>query len=342
MVAAKPSYNRGDAAEGWHHPLKKDGTYSKTLQSKPVLSDLMGYYDEPVCRVTEYTAKDMKYWHRVLPYVQAVDAVFKRLMPDRHKAQMRMVKETPSQYRILDTAFSTITANLDFRTTVHKDKGDLKEGFGVMAAMGKCSGGYLCFPKFGIAVDMRFRDLLLADVHEYHGNTPIIGLGKHHRISTVFYYRTNMRYCGDVDSKTHKHAVHFSSKSVEWGTPPEMFDFWDQEFGFNLDACATPDNAKCRSYFTRQENGLRQRWTGRIWCNPPYGREIGLWVRKAWESVKRGDAELVVLLVPARTDTAWWHDYCMRGEIRFLQGRVQFVGATHGAPFPSAVIVFRR
>jgi phage N-6-adenine-methyltransferase len=110
--------------------------------------------------------------------------------------------------------------------------------------------------------------------------------------------------------------------------------------GFDLDPAATPDNAKCPRFFTRAEDGLRQPWAGRVWLNPPYGREIAAWVRKGWEAAQT-TAELVVCLVPARTDTSWWHRYCALGEVEFLPGRVRFGSASSGAPFPSAVVVFR-
>lgn len=139
-----------------------------------------------------------------------------------------------------------------------------------------------------------------------------------------------------------RRSVHFSSASYEWATPPELFATLAAEHGgFNLDVCATPENAKCERYFTRAEDGLRQRWTGRVWMNPPYGRTIGLWMRKALESVQAGDADLVVCLVPARTDTRWWHDFAVQGDVRFLPGRVRFGGGKNSAPFPSAVVTFR-
>jgi phage N-6-adenine-methyltransferase len=119
-----------------------------------------------------------------------------------------------------------------------------------------------------------------------------------------------------------------------------LFDRLHARFGFTLDVCATPDNAKCARYFTRADDGLAQTWSGRIWCNPPYGRQVGAWMRKAWEAAQ-STAQLVVCLVPARTDTAWWHQYAMRGEIEFLPGRLRFGEATSGAPFPSAIVVFR-
>jgi phage N-6-adenine-methyltransferase len=136
-------------------------------------------------------------------------------------------------------------------------------------------------------------------------------------------------------------SVHFRSDTCEWATPPELFAQLAARFGgFDLDPCASPENAKCPRYFTRQDDGLRQPWTGRVFCNPPYGREIARWVEKAWEAAQ-ATAEVVVLLLPARTDTRWWHDYCARGEVEFLPGRVRFGGAAAGAPFPSAVVVFR-
>jgi site-specific DNA-methyltransferase (adenine-specific) len=135
-------------------------------------------------------------------------------------------------------------------------------------------------------------------------------------------------------------APHFSSQTDEWATPPEVFARLDAEFGFTLDPCATPENATCLRYFTRETDGLAQDWSGEVvFMNPPYGRAIGLWIQKAHQEAQRGAT--VVCLIPARTDTAYWHDYCMRGEIRFLRGRLKFGEATNSAPFPSAVVIFR-
>lgn len=133
--------------------------------------------------------------------------------------------------------------------------------------------------------------------------------------------------------------VHFSSKTDLWSTPQNFFDKLNHEFGFTLDVCATDENAKCEEYFTVVDDGLKRLWQGIVWMNPPYGRAIGLWMQKAYESSKTG--ALVVCLVPARTDTAWWHDYAMKGEVRFILGRLKFGGQKNSAPFPSAVIVFR-
>jgi phage N-6-adenine-methyltransferase len=137
-----------------------------------------------------------------------------------------------------------------------------------------------------------------------------------------------------------RRSVHFSSTSCEWSTPRRLFDELQAEFRFDLDPCATPDNATCARYFTRDDDGLAQEWTGRVFMNPPYGAEIGAWMRKAWESAQ-STAELVVCLIPARTCTAWWHEYAARGELRFLRGRLKFGGTKTSAPFPSALAVFR-
>ncbi len=135
-----------------------------------------------------------------------------------------------------------------------------------------------------------------------------------------------------------------SSRTDEWPTDPETFAQLARELGpFDLDPCATHENAKCSRYFTRDEDGLAQEWPGRVWLNPPYGRHgggIGAWMRKAWEA-SQTTADLVVCLIPARTDTAWWHDYAARGEVRFLRGRLRFGDCRNSAPFPSAVVVFR-
>ncbi len=133
--------------------------------------------------------------------------------------------------------------------------------------------------------------------------------------------------------------IHFSSKSDDWFTPQDFFEEIAQLHGpFDLDVCASPENTKCRDYFSKDDNGLSQTWTGTCWMNPPYGRQIGLWMKKAHDESLRGAK--VVCLVPARTDTKWWHDYATKGEIYFIKGRLKFGGSDNSAPFPSAVIVF--
>lgn len=135
-------------------------------------------------------------------------------------------------------------------------------------------------------------------------------------------------------------GVHYSSATDLWSTPQVLFDLLNAEFNFNLDVCATPENAKCSRFFTETDNGLAQKWDGSCWMNPPYGDVIKDWMRKAFESANNGAT--VVCLVPARVDTGWWWDYARFGEIRFLRGRLKFGDGETGAPFPSAVVVFPR
>jgi site-specific DNA-methyltransferase (adenine-specific) len=124
-----------------------------------------------------------------------------------------------------------------------------------------------------------------------------------------------------------------------WATPQWLFDALDKEFGFTLDPCTDGTNAKCKKFYTMQENGLLQDWgTETVFMNPPYS-ECADWMRKAYGAAQEGAT--VVCLVPSRTDTDWWHRYAMKGEVRLLRGRLKFGEATTNAPFPSAVIVFR-
>lgn len=131
----------------------------------------------------------------------------------------------------------------------------------------------------------------------------------------------------------------FTSNTDLWSTPQDFYEKLKQEFDFQVDVCALPENAKCDKYFTPDEDGLQQEWSGICWMNPPYGRQINRWVKKAYESHLNNGATVVCLL-PARTDTRWWHDYCMKGEIRFVKGRLKFGGSKNSAPFPSAVVIF--
>lgn len=131
--------------------------------------------------------------------------------------------------------------------------------------------------------------------------------------------------------------VMFSSKTDLWETPQDFFDKLNEEFHFQTDVCALPENAKCENFYTPEQDGLAQEWSGTCWCNPPYGRQIAKWVRKASES-----KATVVMLIPARTDTAWFHDYIYgKAEVRFVRGRLKFGEAKNSAPFPSMVVVFR-
>lgn len=137
--------------------------------------------------------------------------------------------------------------------------------------------------------------------------------------------------------------VLFSSKTDLWETPQAFFDILDAEFGFTLDAAADAQNHKCRRYYTREQDGLKQPWTGVVWCNPPYGRQIDKWVQKAsYENAVNNNT--IVMLLPAQTDTRWFHTYIYKQpnvEIRFVRGRLKFGGSKNNAPFPSMVVVFK-
>ena len=136
--------------------------------------------------------------------------------------------------------------------------------------------------------------------------------------------------------------VLFSSKEEKWATPQDFFDKLNDEFHFTLDAAASPDNAKCVNYFTEEQDGLVQSWGGHtVWCNPPYCRKTGLWVKKAYEEHQRTGCT-VVMLLPSRTDVRWFHDYILgKAEIRFIKGRLKFGGNKNSAPFPSIVVIYR-
>lgn len=125
----------------------------------------------------------------------------------------------------------------------------------------------------------------------------------------------------------------------DWATPDAIFKKLDKEFRFEQDVCAEKKNTKCSNYWDKEQDGLAQSWTGkRCWMNPPYGREIGKWVEKA----ATGGASIVVALLPARTDTRWWHDFIQgKAEVRFIRGRLKFGGSKNSAPFPSAIVIFR-
>jgi len=148
-----------------------------------------------------------------------------------------------------------------------------------------------------------------------------------------------------IDSQ--RHAI-FTSDEEKWRTPQELFDLLDAEFNFTLDVCAIASNAKCSRYFTPEQNALLQTWEGICWMNPPYGKDTSAWMRKAFDSAQAG--AVVVCLLPARTDTRWFHQWVIgRASIRFIYGRLTFGGcngsgkrgnADNVAPFPSMILVY--
>lgn len=125
------------------------------------------------------------------------------------------------------------------------------------------------------------------------------------------------------------------------GTPRALFLQLDTEFGFTLDAAASAENALVSTYYTEADDALAQPWAPHVvWCNPPYKSDgVGAWMAKAWKESRLGAT--VVLLLPVRADLSWWHDYALRGEIRFIRGRLRFEGNKTSAPFASCVVVFR-
>lgn len=137
----------------------------------------------------------------------------------------------------------------------------------------------------------------------------------------------------------------FSSEKDTWETPQDFFDKINEEFNFELDVCALDSSAKCKEYMTPEHDALSQSWVASnrrnvCWMNPPYGRQIKHWIKKAHEEAQKGAT--VVALLPARTDTRWFHDYIYNQyEIRFIKGRLKFGGASNSAPFPSMLVIFK-
>lgn len=135
-----------------------------------------------------------------------------------------------------------------------------------------------------------------------------------------------------------KMDVHYSSNTIEWETPQYLYDEYNKLYNFDLDVCASNENKKCINFFTKNDDALSKEWLGNCWMNPPYGRNINLWIKKAYEeSLKKAT---VVCLIPSRTDTRWWHEYVMKGNVIFLKGRLKFGNAKYNAPFPNAILIF--
>jgi hypothetical protein len=180
--AARPTFRRAGAKFSPHRKIH---------------TGVLGYYDKPDCRMVELSAKDLAGYIECLPFVRECNDVFRRELPSRYIPQRIQAGLTNPDLVITATAFTTVTCNLwdethYSRTRIHRDSGDLPEGFGVLSVLrsGRYEGGYLVFPAYRIAVDLRTQDMLLADVHELHGNGPIAGRGRWERIVAVMYYRT--------------------------------------------------------------------------------------------------------------------------------------------------------
>jgi hypothetical protein len=230
VVAAKSSSNRGTAGgfeeeEGsGGYKIKKDGTVSKTWHSTSSLklrkngkisktseatnmvnSGIVGYFDRnarmPFCRLTAFNQQHIEKFKKAYPIVKFVDNTYAELMPKEYKLQRKVADETSQDFVIKNTAFTTITVNRNWQTAVHKDAGDFRDGFGNLVALrkGKYTGGHFVVVRWGVGFDLQNGDLLLVDVHQWHGNTPIIKDNKKVvRLSLVMYYREHMKECGTM------------------------------------------------------------------------------------------------------------------------------------------------
>ena len=195
----------GDRSRTRYRQAKPDGTLSNTNRAITVQSGIIGFFDRnpriPFCRQTAFNIQNGDKFAAALPFIQQVSEQFRLLMPERWAAQKAEVETVSPDFIIPGTVFSTITVNKNWQTAVHQDAGDLRAGFGVMTALraGKFDGCYLCFPQYRVAVDMQSTDILLADVHQWHGNTPLRGISpRYERVSCVFYVREKMKNCGSA------------------------------------------------------------------------------------------------------------------------------------------------
>ena len=214
--AAKPTNNRpfsggefDEKGNTTQYRLRKDGKRSKTNQAMTsVNSGIIGYFDRnsrfPYCRQTAFNEKEFSKFKKAYPIIKFVDSKYEELMPTYYEKQRKVADKTSQDFVIKNTAFTTVTVNSNWQTAVHTDKGDLQEGFGNLVALrrGRYTGGYFVIPKWGVAFDLQNCDLLLCDVHQWHGNTPINKIDDNaKRISLVMYYREQMKSCGTSDEE---------------------------------------------------------------------------------------------------------------------------------------------
>ncbi len=183
--------------------IKSDGTISNTNIVKQVNSGIIGYFDRnprfPYCRQTAFNEKQFNKFKKAYAIINFVDKAYAKLMPEHYKLQREEADKTSKDFVITNTAFTTVTVNSNWQTAVHTDAGDFENGFGNLVALrnGRYTGGYFVVPKWGVAFDLQQCDLLLVDVHQWHGNTPINLIDEDaKRISLVMYYRKNMISCG--------------------------------------------------------------------------------------------------------------------------------------------------
>jgi len=258
-LLAIPSRNRGAAAgpidlkgvywsrrkpvetTGWSTKYMQDGKPSKMRVNNVVASGVIGNYEKTPflgqpCRMTGYTRRGLKQYLHGIPFIEAIDAEFKSLVPDAHKKQKAEVSKK-SMYQIADTAFSTLTVNMNFRTALHKDAGDYRDGFGNLTVIewGKYHGGETLFPRFGVGVNLRTSDFIAMDVHEWHCNnaihetkedadfnkslpdirtrdptTGVVGSQeRYQRISFVCYFREKLSDCKESDTRDYYQKIDF-------------------------------------------------------------------------------------------------------------------------------------
>ncbi len=212
LKAAGGTSNRGvgtGLVEGEGKKVKKrlnlkSGKVSKTnvAVGGVVQSGIIGYFDRtprvPSCRLTAFTQKHFEKFKKAYPIIKFVDTQYASLMPEYYKKQRALADKTSQDFVIKGTAFTTVTVNKNWQTAVHKDKGDFAEGFGNLTALrkGTFTGGHLVLPRWGVGFDIQNGDLLMMDVHQWHGNTPIVKDDKNAvRLSLVMYYREKMIHC---------------------------------------------------------------------------------------------------------------------------------------------------
>jgi hypothetical protein len=212
------SKNRGTASGGpTLRPTRRDGTQSSTAQARTVPSGVLGFLDRTPrypCRMSALTITNFAAYEVAQPFLEEVDRLFSLHMTDRWAAQRGFVERVPD-FSITETAFTTVTVNRSWRTAAHLDQNDYRQGFGVMAAMGNFDGGELVFPKYRTAFDLRTGGVLLADVHELHGNAPLEVRPGHQRLSFVFYARERMNECGSkAEELTHAQERDFEDEEI--------------------------------------------------------------------------------------------------------------------------------
>ena len=207
--AATPTANRAKASsKKGEFRIKKDGKLSNTHAAKTIKSGIIGYFDRtvrtPYCRQTAFNQKEFEKFKQAYGIIKFVDNKYKELMPEHYELQRNVADETSKDFIIPDTSFTTVTVNSNWQTAIHTDKGDFERGFGNLTVLrkGRYEGGYFVVPKWGLAFDMQNCDLLLVDVHQWHGNTPIKKIDeKAHRLSLVMYYREKMFKCGSAEEE---------------------------------------------------------------------------------------------------------------------------------------------